>query len=75
MRGLPDRGEAALKRISDSDDFELKILAAAALLVIDEPFATGVLEEIATQGVGIKSFEAEMTLKEWRKGSIKEYWS
>jgi hypothetical protein len=75
MRTLPDRGEAALKRITAHDDLELRMLAAAALLAVDEPYATRVLEEIAMRSVGTRSFEADMTLKQWRKGAIKEYWS
>jgi len=75
MRTLPDRGEAALKRISLNDDPELRILAAAALLALDEPYAASVLKAIAALRLGTKSFEAEMTLKEWRKGTTTEYWS
>lgn len=75
MRQLPDRGEAALKRISKTNDFNVQIVAAAALLALDEPFATEILERIRDTNVGIPSFEAEMMLQEWRKGSIREYWS
>ena len=46
MRQLPDRGEAALKRISKTDDPDVQIMAAAALLALDEPFATELLERI-----------------------------
>lgn len=74
MRDLPDRGEAILKRIAATDDLQLKILAAASMLAVDESYASKVLEEIAARDVA-GSFEAEMTLKEWRKGSIKAYWS
>jgi hypothetical protein len=38
MRGLPDRGEAALKRISKTNDPAVQIVAAAALLALDERF-------------------------------------
>lgn len=74
MRELPDRGEAVLKRIAETNDLQLRILAAASLLAVDEIYAFKVLEEIAAMDVA-GSFEAEMTLKEWRSGSIKTYWS
>jgi hypothetical protein len=75
MRQFPDRGEAALKRIAKSRDLNVQILSAAALLALDEPFATEILERIRDSNVGIPSFDAMMTLQEWRKGSIREYWS
>ena len=76
MRHLPDKGKAALKRVAGStEDDDVRILAAAALLAIDEPFATELLEQIQMRGVGIPSFTAEMTLHEWQAGSIKDYWS
>lgn len=75
MRSLPDRGEAALKRISTSDDPEIKILAAVALLAIDEVYAVDLLNSIVERRLGTKSFEARMTLQEWRNGSLKDYWA
>lgn len=44
--------------------------AAAYLLPIQEQDAIRVLESVA-KGKGLLSFEAEMTLSEWRKGNLK----
>ncbi len=44
MRQLPDRGDAALKRIAGNADPQVRITAAAALLAVDESFALAVLE-------------------------------
>jgi hypothetical protein len=75
MRQLPDRGEAALKRIAaTTSDLEVKVLAAASLLAVDEPFACALLEAIRDKDAGLTSFTAKMTLQEWRAGSIREYW-
>jgi hypothetical protein len=75
LRQFPDRGEAALKRISTTEDPDVQIVAAAALLALDEPFATVLLERIRDTTPGIPSLTAEMTLKEWKNGSIRNYWS
>lgn len=75
LRGLPDRGEAALKRIAATEDSEIQILAAALLLAIDEGFAIQLLERVRDNDPGLASLTAEMTIREWRKGSIREYWS
>ncbi|HUI81626.1 MAG TPA: hypothetical protein VLY24_27060 [Bryobacteraceae bacterium] len=75
MRRFPDRGEAALKRISNIDDLGVQLMAATALLAVDEAFATKLLERIRDTDPGLISFDAKMTLPEWRKGSIREYWS
>jgi hypothetical protein len=74
MRKLPDRGEAALKRIAQHDDLQVCMHAASALLAVDEDFAIRLLEQIAARK-GSGSFTAEMTLKEWRKGKMREYWA
>ena len=75
IRRLKDRGEAALKRIANDSDPEVQISAAALLLAIDELFATELLERIQKSDIGLPSFTAEMTLREWRKGAIREYLS
>ena len=75
LRQLPDRGAAALKRISTTEDPDVQIMAAAALLALDEPFATELLERIRDSNPGLPAFTAEMTLQEWNNGSIREYWS
>jgi hypothetical protein len=73
LRLRSDRGEAALKRLCETGDLDLKLLAASNLLAVDETYATQQLEAIAVPGAGLKAFEAKMTLKEWRKGSLREY--
>lgn len=75
LRQLPDRGHSALSRIATTtDDQDVTILAAAALLAVDEEFATRLLEQVQQRG-GIPALTAELTLREWRAGSIREYWS
>jgi len=72
LRLLPDRGEAALKRIAASDDTKVRSIAATALLAIDEPFATGLLQEIVNRNAA-GSFTAKTTLREWKKGRMRDY--
>jgi hypothetical protein len=75
MRQLPDRGKAALRRIAKaSKDPEVQIAAAAALLAVDERFAIDILQQVQNGNSGLPSFTAEMTLREWRAGSMREYW-
>lgn len=75
LRELPDQGEAILKRIASQPDLDVKVLAAAALLAIDEAYAIQLLEGVCACDAGLQSFTAELTLREWRKGSIREYWA
>jgi site-specific recombinase len=75
LRQLPDRGEAALKRIAATNDTEIQIMAAGLLLAVDEDFAIELLERIRDDDPGLASFTAKMTLQEWRKGAIREYLS
>ena len=72
LRLLPDKGEAALKRIAETPNPDVQIEAAAALLTIDEPYATSLLEKVVNRR-GSSSFTAEMTLQEWRKGKLRDY--
>jgi len=74
LRCLPDKGLAALRRISANDDIGTKILAAAALLAIDEKYALSVLEVII-KADAFGAFEAEMVAKEWRAGRMTAYWA
>jgi hypothetical protein len=73
MRRLPDRGEAAFKRLCGADDVELRLLAASNLLALDEAFAIDVLKEIAALPVGLSSLDAKTTLQEWRRGALTDY--
>lgn len=75
LRELPDKGCAVLKRIASHSDVDVRILAAAALLAVDEAYAISVLEDISIGDAGLQSFTAEMTLQEWRKGATREYWA
>jgi len=74
LRPLPDKGEAALKRIAENPNPDVQIEAAAALLTIDEPYATHLLETVVNRR-GPGSFTAEMTLQEWKKGKLRDYLS
>lgn len=74
LRRLPDKGEAALKRIAENPDVEVQLEAAAHLLAIDEPYAIHLLEIIANRPAA-GSFTAAMTLREWRKGKLREFLS
>ena len=73
MRELPDRGEAALKRIAGVLDASLQVNAAASLPALDERFATGILENVRDRNAGLISLSAAMTLREWQNGSLREY--
>lgn len=76
LRSLPDRGEAILKRLAESPDAAccpyVLIDAAADLLAVDEAYAIKLLENVA-KGTGLEAFTAEMTVKEWRKGKLREF--
>lgn len=73
MRGLPDRGAAALKRIAQSEDLWVKMSAAAALLAVDERHAIAILKGVA-KSPGLESLSAEMTIQEWLAGNLMDYW-
>jgi hypothetical protein len=75
MRQLSDRGEAAFKRIAAATtDLDVQIIAATALLPVDEPYGIHLLEQISSKrDAGIPSFTAEMTLREWRNGGMQKY--
>ena len=75
FRTLPDKGNAALRRIGLTNDLEVRLLAAAALLALDEPLAVGLLTEIAKSESLFASFTAEMTLREWAAGNLRQHWS
>jgi predicted nucleotide-binding protein (sugar kinase/HSP70/actin superfamily) len=48
----------------------VRVWSASYLLFSHESDAIKTLEEISL-GIGIQSFNAQMTLKEWRKGTLK----
>ncbi len=75
MRLLPDKGEAMLKRISAYPNVEVQIVACAALLAVDEPFAVAALESIEQTSSGLASITASMTIREWQAGNLAEYWA
>ena len=74
LRERPDRGEAALKRIALVEDFDVQNLAAAALLAIDEDFAISLLEKVQRNSSGLPGLAAEMTIREWKRGTLRDYW-
>lgn len=59
-----------LLKYLDHDNIGVRTAAATYLLPKHEKEGIRVLEDIA-KGSGILSFNAEMTLKEWRKGNLK----
>lgn len=74
IRQLPNRGEALLKRVLDSlRDGEVRVMAAAYLLAVDEGTAFRELEAVAAEESGLVSMNAEMTLKEWKAGRLRDY--
>ena len=75
IRALGDRGELVLKRIAGSQDAELRIMAAAGLLALDQVFATNLLRKVVQGRDQSKAFDAEMTLKEWQNGIKQEFWA
>ena len=75
MRLLPDRGEAILKHITEIAEPEVRVFAAAAILALDERYALRVLRDVATHEKGLVTFTAEMTIREWKAGNLRVYWS
>src|SRR5205085_622686 len=75
MRLLPDRGEAMLKRLAAHANIDVRMIACAALLAVDEPFALDALQQIARSEPGFASLTAEMTIREWRAGRLKDHWN
>lgn len=75
LRSLPDRGCSILKRVAQHPDLDVRILALALLLAVDEAYAIRGLNEIAASDGGFPSLTAEMTIKEWEAGNIKEFLS
>ena len=74
MRDLPDRGAAAFKRIAGATaDPDVQIIAATAILPLDEPFGMTLLQQIVDADVGIASFTVKMTPREWRSGGMQKY--
>jgi hypothetical protein len=75
LRSLRDRGEAALKRILLNSDPHVKLMAAVALLAVDEGHAVAVLRDLAEHGGGFSASDAALTLQEWEAGHLREYWN
>lgn len=74
LRRLPDRGEAALKRMLLNGELQVKLMAAVCLLAVDEAYAVEAFREISESSVGISSLDATLTLREWHAGNLREYW-
>jgi hypothetical protein len=64
LRLLPDRGEEILKRVARRANLDVKLVAVAALLAVDEHYAIDALQQIAHSNSGLASFTAEMTIRE-----------
>lgn len=75
MRLLPDKGRSILKRIAQHPDTEVRLMACAALLAVDEEFAVDALRRIAASATGFASFTAALTISEWQEGNLKDYWA
>lgn len=60
---------AALLELLDHQSSFVRCAAAARTLKIDEERATATLEELSKEP-GLVGFDAEMILKEWRKGNL-----
>lgn len=70
LRRSPDKGVAFLSTQLDSNDTSVVIWAGLYLLPFKEKEASEALERVVTQGIPRMSFDANMTLKEWRAGRL-----
>lgn len=69
IRGYGKNGEVALALLAEDSDDAVACWAATHLLKVDEMKATTVLRRLAGKG-GPIAFNAEMVLKQWRKGEL-----
>lgn len=69
IRGYGKEGEAALALLAEDSEDAVACWAATHLLKIDEIRATTVLSRLAGRS-GPIAFNAEMVLKQWRKGAL-----
>ena len=68
---LKELGEViALSKLLESDNENVRLWAATHTLCTNEAKAKRVLQELAVKP-GFNAFSAEMTLREWEKGSLK----
>lgn len=74
-KAIYDAGEIErLKELIMHENIDVRYYAAAYLLPVDAKLAETELEKISQcygKTLGTTAFNAEMTLKEWRKGNIK----
>lgn len=71
------RGHSALPRLQELLDHLEKCVrgaAAAYYLPVDEARAIQVLEEVA-HDTSVTGFNAHMTLQEWRKGNLRNFYT
>ena len=72
-RELKLRGDEAVKRLTElleNDDDSVKVWAAAHTLEFNELECSNILEKIGLDR-GLVPLAARMTLREWRKGTLK----
>jgi hypothetical protein len=70
LRGLGEVGHEALLRLLEDESDHVRCWVAAALLVEGDLKARNVLETIANTGAGMLRFNAEVTLREFDKGTL-----
>ena len=70
IRRTPDKGVAFLIGQLNNDDASVVTWAGLYLLPFREKEASHALERVASQGIPRMSFDADMTLKEWRAGRL-----
>jgi Domain of unknown function (DUF2019) len=70
LRALPEGEQEALLGMLSDDDVNVRAWAATYLLFLAPDKAVPVLEEVAA-APGVLGFGAEVTLREFRKGTLK----
>lgn len=52
----------------------VRLMAAVALLAVDELQAMDVLAEIGAQACGSAYVDAALTMREWQAGNLRKHW-
>jgi hypothetical protein len=71
LRAMPDRGEAALRDLTNHQSDWVRVWASTDLLPLSEEQALTTLEDLATVESTFVRSDAKMVLKEWRAGRLK----
>jgi hypothetical protein len=70
IRGRGEKGRSALVRLMGSANPHVRCWAASHVLEFDPRTAEAELERLASGPPGVARLDAEMTLREWRAGTL-----